>query len=235
MLYLLALPLATFFFGGVAIVAAVLRVPFRLGGVYDWCQRTWARTLIRASGTPIRPVHFERVPRDQALVYVGNHQSWFDILALAALLPGSARFVAKKEMRKIPFLGWAMQSAGTIFIDRQHRAAAVGALDETQRLMRMGVSAVLFPEGTRSRTGNLLPFKKGPFVLATAAQVPLQPFYCANTFGILPKGSMKVNPTTIELRFGTPISTVGCTYEDRERLQAECLEAILALRGEGTS
>jgi len=229
-LYLLALPLATAFFGGVAIAAGLLGVRRRPGGVYDWCPRMWARTLLRAAGTPVRPVGFARVPRTGPVVYVANHQSWFDILALAAFLPGTVRFVAKQEMRKIPLLGRAMASAGQIFIDRKNLQAAKGALDDTAALVRSGVSPVMFPEGTRSRTGAMLPFKKGSFVLAVSAQVPIVPVYCAHTFGILPKGSIRVHPTTIELRFGTPIPTVGASYDDRERLQREARAAIEALR-----
>lgn len=232
MLYLVTLPIATFFFGAVAIVAGLLRIP-RRSGIYDWCPRYWARALIWAAGTPVRAVGFDAVPIDRPVVYVGNHQSWFDILALAAFLPGSHRFVAKKEMRKIPLLGRAMESAGQLFIDRQNRQAAVGQLDDTAKVIRSGVSAVLFPEGTRSRTGDLLPFKKGPFVLALSAQVPLVPVYCAHTFGILPKGSIFVRPTEIELRFGAPVETAGRVYEDRARLQDEVRGAIEHLRERG--
>ena len=231
--YLTALVFGTLFFGGIVIAAALLRVRQRPDSVYDWCPRSWARVLIWAAGTPIRVTGFDQVPLDQPVVYVGNHQSWFDILALAAFLPGTHRFVAKKEMKKIPLLGWAMRSSGQLFIDRQNRQAAVGALDETSALIRLGTSAVLFPEGTRSRTGNMLPFKKGPFVLALSAQVPLVPMYCARTFDILPKGSILLRPHAIELRFGAPIATEGLGYDVRERLMIESRQAIEALRAAG--
>ena len=96
--------------------------------------------------------------------------------------------------------------------------------------MRAGISAVVFPEGTRSRTGELLPFKKGPFVLAIAARVPLVPAYSAGTFTLMPKGSRRIRPHPIALLFGAPIDTAGMDYDDRERLMEETRRAIEALR-----
>jgi 1-acyl-sn-glycerol-3-phosphate acyltransferase len=92
--------------------------------------------------------------------------------------------------------------------------------------------AVVFAEGTRSRTGDLLPFKKGPFVFAIASQVPLVPIYCAGTFDILPKGSIWVRPKPVTLMFGEPMSTKGLTYEDRQKLMAEARTVIERLRSE---
>lgn len=231
--YLTAAVFGTMFFGGTVIAAALLRVRQRPNSVYDWAPRWWARTLIWAAGTPITVTGFDQVPRDRPVVYVANHQSWFDILALAASLPGTHRFVAKKEMKKVPLLGWSMRASGQLFIDRQNRQAAVGSLDETSQLIQQGTSAMLFPEGTRSRTGDLLPFKKGPFVLALSAKVPVVPVYCARTFDILPKGSVLLRPHPIELRFGAPISTAGLQYDDRERLMTEARQAIEGLRARG--
>jgi len=117
-----------------------------------------------------------------------------------------------------------------VFIDRQHRQAAFGAYDEAAAAIQAGISAVVFPEGTRSRTGELLPFKKGPFVLAIAAGVPLVPAYCAGTFTLLPKGSWRITPHPIALLFGAPIATAGLAYDDRERLMTDTRRAIVALR-----
>jgi 1-acyl-sn-glycerol-3-phosphate acyltransferase len=175
-------------------------------------------------------VDFAKVPRDQPVVYVSNHQSWFDILALAGTIPGTLRFVAKKEFASIPILGRAMKAAGHIYIDRQNRAQAIEAYEEVAAWIRDGLSTVVFPEGTRSRTGRLLPFKKGPFVLALAAQVPVVPVYVANTFRILPKAHVLLRPQPITIRFGDPIVTAGMTYDDREILLQRSHAAILRMR-----
>jgi len=117
----------------------------------------------------VRTSGLDRLPKG-GVVYASNHQSWFDIFALATTVPGQMRFVSKMELSKIPVLGRAMRSAGHIFLNRQVRGQAFGGLRRGSSAIRNGLSAVVFPEGTRSRTGLLQPFKKGPFVLAIAAQ-----------------------------------------------------------------
>ncbi len=228
--FVLNLFVQTVWYGSKAVGAGVLGIPNRPGGVYDECTRRWSAKLLRASGAAVRTEGLDAIPRGVPLVYASNHQSWFDIFALGATIPGQLRFVAKKELSKIPVLGKAMASAGHIFVDRQNRQAAFGAYDEASAAIRHGLSAVVFPEGTRSRTGDLLPFKKGPFVLAIAAQVPIVPTYCAGTFTLLPKGTIRLTPHPIAVLFGTPISTEGMQYEDRERLMAETRHAIEQLR-----
>jgi len=227
--YAVIVPL-TVWYAGLAIVAGLLRVRYREGGVYDYVQRGWARHLLRAAGTPVAMVGFDRVPRDRPVVYVANHQSWFDILALGGTVPGTLRFVAKKEMASIPLLGQAMRAAGHIYIDRQNRAQALEAYEKVAGVIRQGHNTVVFPEGTRSRTGELLPFKKGPFVLALAAQVPIVPVYCAGTFNILPKAHVLLRPHRITLLFGEPIETAGLSYDDRHGLMERTRAAVAALR-----
>ncbi|MBI2074083.1 MAG: 1-acyl-sn-glycerol-3-phosphate acyltransferase [Gemmatimonadetes bacterium] len=221
---------STVWYGTGVLVAGLLGVPRRDGGVYDRAAKRWARNALWAARIPYRVVGLDRVPLGRPLVIASNHQSWFDIFLLAAVLPGSLRFVAKKELARIPLLGRAMRQSGHVFIDRQHRQAAFGAYEEAADAIRAGISAVVFPEGTRSRTGELLPFKKGPFVLAIAARVPLVPAYCAGTFTLLPKGSVRIRPHPIALTFGAPIDTARMVYDDRERLMEETRRAIEALR-----
>jgi 1-acyl-sn-glycerol-3-phosphate acyltransferase len=230
LLYYGALVVLTLWHGSIAVVAGLLRVPYQEGGIYDYVQRGWARGLLRAAGTPVTLVGFEHVPSDRPVVYVANHQSWFDILAIGGTVPGTLRFVAKKEMASIPLLGQAMRAAGHIYIDRQNRAQAIEAYEEVAGVIRAGLNAVVFPEGTRTRTGELQPFKKGPFVLALAAQVPVVPVYCAGTFDILPKAHLLLRPHPIALLFGEPIETAGMTYDDRHGLMERTRAAIERLR-----
>jgi 1-acyl-sn-glycerol-3-phosphate acyltransferase len=216
---------------GGAAVAGLLRVRNRRGGVYDWAGTGWSRNILRAAGTPVIAEGLEHIPRDQPVIYASNHSSMFDIWALFATLPGSVRFVAKRELFKIPLLGPAMLAAGHIPIDRTARKSAFEAYDEAARTIQRGTSSiVVFPEGTRSRTGELLPFKNAPFGLAIAAQVPIIPVYVHHTFEILPKGALRLRPRPIRLLAGNPIMTAGLRPEDRERLRDEVRAAIVALQ-----
>ncbi len=221
----------TLYYGMKAIIAGWLGVPSVPGTVYDECARRWGRKVVKAAGCHVRMKGMEHIP-EGPVVYVANHQSFFDILAVAAVLPGKMRFVAKKELRKIPVFGAALRAAGQIYIDRFNRAKALEAYEEAAVAVRRGMSAVVFVEGTRSRTGDLLPFKKGAFVFAIAAQVPMIPLYFGGTFDILPKGSIYVNPRPITLYFGEPISTEGMVYDDRTRLMNEARRVIEAFEAE---
>lgn len=227
--YYVTLALATIGFGVVVVIAGLFGVKRRAGGIYDWASIMWAYALLRVAGTPVRTVGLEHVPRGEPYVVISNHQSWFDIVAMMSVLP-HLRFVAKIEMARIPVLGTAMRAAGHLFIDRGSRAQAFEVYKDVAQEIRDGACAIVFPEGTRSRTGRMQRFKKGPFVMATKAQVPIVPAYCANTFQILPKGHFRLRPRPITIYFAEPITTAGCDYEDRERLLALGEGAILSLR-----
>ena len=212
-------------------MAGLLRVRNRRGGVYDWAGTDWARDVLRAARTPVIAAGLEHIPRDQPVIYASNHSSMFDIWALFAALPGSVRFVAKRQLFKIPLLGRAMLAAGHIPIDRAGGKKAFEAYDEAARTIQRGTSSiVVFPEGTRSRTGELLPFKNAPFGLAIAAQVPIVPVYVHHTFEILPKGAWRLRPRPIRMLAGRPIMTAGLRPEDRERLRDEVRAAMVALQ-----
>ncbi len=213
-----------------AVVAGLFRVRHRSGGVYDWASTDWSRDILRAAGTPVIAEGLENIPRDRPVMYASNHSSMFDIWALFATLPGSVRFVAKRELFRIPLLGRAMLAVGHVPIDRAARKKAFEAYDEAARKIRSGTSVLVFPEGTRSRTGELLPFKNAPFGLAIAAQVPVVPIYVHHTFEILPKGAWRLRPRPIRLLVAPPISTTGLRSEDRERLRDEVRAAMVALQ-----
>jgi 1-acyl-sn-glycerol-3-phosphate acyltransferase len=138
--------------------------------------------------------------------------------------------VAKQELARIPLLGRAMVTAGHLMIDRAHPARALEAYKDAAELIRGGMSALLFAEGTRSRTGELLPFKNAPFGLAIAAQVPVVPVYVGHTFEIMPKGRFFLRPRPIRIVIGDPIATAGMTVEQRQELRDRVHAAILALK-----
>jgi 1-acyl-sn-glycerol-3-phosphate acyltransferase len=228
--YYLVLLVATVIHAVGTLGAALLRVKHRAGGIYDWGTSDWARWVLWGAGTPVQVEGRERIPAGP-VVYASNHSSMFDIWALAAALPGSIRFVAKQEIVRYPLLGPAMLAAGHVAIDRTNRPRAIEAYaTAAQRIRELGVSTVVFPEGTRSRTGELLPFKNAPFGLAIAAQVPLVPLYVHATFRILPKGAWRLRPQPIRVLVGEPIPTAGLELRDRERLRERARASVEALR-----
>jgi 1-acyl-sn-glycerol-3-phosphate acyltransferase len=207
---------STFSLSGIAVIASFLRLPT---GVYDRIGRTWSRWMLRVAGVWVRVEGAERVAEAQPRILVGNHQSWFDVFALAGTLPGPYRFVAKKELGKIPVFGRAWRGAGHISIDRGDTGSAVRTLDEAGRLMRRDRSSVImFAEGTRSATGQLQPFKKGAFMLALQSGVDIVPFGISGSRAVLPKGGWRVAPGEIVVRIGDVIPTREYTFETRNQL-----------------
>jgi 1-acyl-sn-glycerol-3-phosphate acyltransferase len=164
----------------------------------------------------------------QPCVFVANHQSLFDIPALALAMPSNFRMVAKRELVYIPIFGWALWLGGFIFIDRSDREKAIRRLDRAVRSIRRGRSVVVFAEGTRSPDGRLLPFKKGGFVLALQAGVPIVPVSIRGGRSILPKGSFRARPGRIDIIIGAPVSTLNYTLDTKDALIALVRDRIAA-------
>ena len=229
--YLAALVVLTIAYGTWIPLLAWLRRPQRPGGFRDRVARNYGRQLLRAAGVEVQIEGLEHVAPEGPQIIACNHQSFFDMLAVLASLPMRVRFVAKKELFRVPFFGWALHYLGHIRLDRQNRKQAFAAYEiAAQALVKHRMHVVVFPEGTRSRSGLLLPFKKGPAVLAIAAGVTVVPSYCAGTFDILPKGSILVRPHPIELLFGPPLDAAGLTYDDRDAFTERLHAAVAALR-----
>lgn len=196
-------------------------------GFFDWVHRSWAGILLRSAGVRVRTKGLEHVEVGGAQILVANHQSAFDIWALMRKTPASLRFVAKQELSRVPIFARACRSAGHVFIDRNDRQAAMAAIRAAgDRMRREGLSLVLFPEGTRSADGRLGRFKRGSFVLAIETRAPLVPVAIQGGAQIQPKGSRRVHPGVLLVRFGEPIQTRGLTAADRDALTERCRVAV---------
>lgn len=195
--------------------------------------RYWGKIICRLSGVSVRMEGAEKLNPDRPYIFAANHQSQFDIIALQGYLEFNYRWLAKKELFKVPVWGTAMKLAGYISVDRAHSRQALRSLDAAARRIAEGTSVVIFPEGTRSKDGRLQPFKSGGMVLAIKSGVPLVPVAISGTHEILPKGSITLRPGNITIRIGHPIETkdykTNQRHELAERLQKE-VEGLLSER-----
>ena len=209
---------ATIFLAPLAVVATLLGFHDERGGaVQQWCMRTWARSLCVASGVKIVVHGAEHIAPATGTVYASNHVSWYDIFAIASVLPHYT-FVAKAELRKIPIFGWGAEGAGVVFLSRENRKSAFEAYENVAAKIEHGLSVVVCPEGTRGDSYALRPFKKGPFVLAIAAGAPVVPVVVYGTREVMPKGSFRVRGGTVHVHLLPPVPTTGYDYEHRHEL-----------------
>lgn len=215
------------------IVAITVSFFSRSGNGVHVIARIWGRSILAVAGVRVRLYGSEGLDRKAPCIFMANHQSNFDIPVLLAHLPVQFRWIAKAELFRIPIMGRAMRGGGYIPIDRRNRAAAFRSLEEAAQAVRGGKSIVIFPEGTRSRDGRLQPFKKGGFMLALAARVPIVPVAIAGTYEIMPKGRLLVQPRPVALRIGRPIETVGFSRATKEELMRQVAAALASLAAAG--
>ena len=170
------------------------------------------------AGIRTRIAGAEHVPRDRAVIFCSNHQSNIDPPILFQALHPRLHVLFKRELTKLPLLGRVFQIGGFVPIDRGSREQSMAAIEKAAASLREGNYFLTFPEGTRSRTGAILPFKRGPFLMALKAQVPVVPVAIQGGTASMRKGSAIVRPVTVSVRIGEPIETAGMDISDREQL-----------------
>lgn len=169
----------------------------------------------------------EKLDPSRGYVFVANHRSFADPAVLLVGLKGELHFLAKKEVFKIPLVGLALSTMGMIEVNRTNREEAGMSVQIAEQKLRQGDWVIFFPEGTRNRTdAPLIPFKKGAFVLAVQAQVPIVPLTVLNTWDVLRPGTMQLRGGHVDVIVHDAISTTGKTYEDRNALLEEARAAI---------
>jgi 1-acyl-sn-glycerol-3-phosphate acyltransferase len=224
-----AIGLLTVGFGVPAILAAFL--PPR-GDWFLRFARGWARCVLAVSGVEIRVLHADRLPRSGSFVVAANHESFADIAVLLAALPLRVRFLAKRSIFRVPVLGWSIAAAGFIPVDRGDRSGSASTVDSALERLRRGLSLVIFPEETRTRTGELSPFKHGAALLALRAKLPILPVGLAGTRRVLPRGALCMTGGPVAICPGEPIATDGASAGDRRKVTETLRERIESLRRE---
>jgi len=204
----------------------------------DWFlrfARGWARSVLAVAGISVRVLHGDRIERGRSFVVVANHESFCDILVLLATLPMQVRFLAKRSVFRVPVLGWSIAAAGFVPVDREDRSRGAATVEAALRRLEGGRSLVIFPEETRTRTGDMLPFKRGAALLAIKSGLPILPIGLAGTFRVLPRGTKVITPGPVVMAVGKPIEVSGRSVREREALTQVAREEVESLRAEARS
>ena len=203
--YLIAFPLiivVTLF----TAIFTILCFPWKNGKAPRAVQVFWSRSVLWLLLIPIKVAGQENVDPKQSYVFVANHQSFLDVFAVYGWLPNNFKWLMKKEIRKVPFVGTACAVAGHIFVDRSNPRAALQSMDHIKKELVDGISTVIFPEGTRTKTGEMGRFKQGAFKIAMDMGLPVVPISLGGFFKAMPSGQAFVNPRArVSLNIGEPI------------------------------
>lgn len=203
--YLIGFPLIIV----VTLFTALLTIicfPWRNGKLPRTVQVFWSRSVLWLLLVPIKVTGRENVDPNQSYVFVANHQSFLDVFAVYGWLPNNFKWLMKKELRKIPFVGTACAVAGHIFVDRSNPRAAMESLTYIKAQLHDGISTVIFPEGTRTKTGEMGRFKQGAFKIAMDMNLPVVPISLSGFFDAMPRNKFYVKPfSRVALHIGKPI------------------------------
>ena len=216
------------FWGVAAVAAGLIGIPWTfLSGKVDLLYRMGVGVGlmgVRLAGVKVEIVGSEKLDWRRTYIFMCNHLSNLDPPIVIPVMPRRTSVLVKKELFRIPLLGWAMRLANLVPVDRSNREAAISSLRFAGDVLRSGISMTIWPEGTRSPDGRLLPFKKGPFYLAMETGVPIVPITLVGTHEIWPKGEFAIHPGTATVIFHEPIDPAA--YSDQDALIEAVRERI---------
>ena len=220
-----AIVLATIFFGTISLIVSFFD---HTGTVQIRVARAWARTLLAVSGVRVRVEGLDQIDSSGSYVFISNHLSYMDTPVALAHIPVQFRFLAKRGLFQIPFLGQHLSRAGHIPVPREDPRAAVKTMQRAAEVIQQKkISLLIFPEGGRSHDGVLRPFKEGGAYIAIKAGVPLVPLVMLGTWEVLPYGAGIVQSGEVTLRILKPIDTKALTLKDRATVTNQLREQIL--------
>lgn len=198
-------PLIVTLTAGMATLSILFSLLDGTGKRQHWCARTWSRLILWISRVRVDIQGLSGLDTTRAYIFASNHLSIFDIWAFLAHLPFQFRFVAKMSLFRQPFLGWHLKRSGNIPIDRHNPRQALRSLRTAGERIRAGISVVVFPEGMRTWGEVVAPFKRGSFLLAQHAEVPVVPVTLIGSHRLLPRGSVRITPGEMQMIIHPPI------------------------------
>ena len=201
------------------------------GRVFFFWARLWGKGWVAAAGLRLRVRRASDLDPDRGYVFMANHQSALDIPVLLATLPVVTRFLAKRELFRIPLFGWALRAGGFIPVDRKDRSRARETLRQAADRLAEGSSVLLFPEETRSLDGRLLPFKRGGFLLAWQSGAPVVPVGLEGTGRAQRPHGFRVRPGVVHVRYGAPVPVAASGARERRALEERIRSEIGELAG----
>jgi 1-acyl-sn-glycerol-3-phosphate acyltransferase len=212
----------TFVLAAIALVCTLFDAS---GRMYHRIACLWSSISLKMAGVTVETSGQDLVPLDEPVIFMSNHQSNFDILALYRAIPRRFSWIAKEELFSYPVFGQSMRRAGYIPLDRSDGRRSLKSMISAAAQINQGDSVIIFPEGTRSEDGRLITFKKGGFMLAERAQVPIVPVTINGSGRINPAKKLWLAPGTITIRFSEPVSVTA----QRGRKRGELLEQVRAV------
>ncbi len=220
------LAVTTIFWGIVAMAICKIskRLAFHCGTIWAFCLCCVNLTIVSVRGR-------KHARKDRSYIIVCNHQSHFDVLAFYGYWGRQFRWVIKQELRKVPGLGWGCEAVGHIFIDRSDREKAIASLEAARPLLAGGISALFFPEGSRSRDGRMREFKKGGFMMALQMGLPILPITISGSRHVLPGKTLRLLPGLIRIQVHEPVDVSEYGVERRDEL----IRDVRAIIGSGLS
>ena len=221
---LISIPLVSIYTIVCGAISILLGIFFRSGTPSHWLARTWSWLILATCGVRVSLSGLENLERGRHYIFAANHQSIYDIPILFAWLPFSFRILYKESLNRVPFMGWHLYFCGHISVDRSNPVRARQSLERAAKRIQQGTSVLIFPEGTRSQNGSIGRFKQGSFVLAIKSGVPVVPITISESWRIMKKGEVTVNPGTVKVHVERPIpveelgedSAVGLAKQVRE-------------------
>ncbi len=197
------------------------------GRLQHFCMRRWSKDNLWLSRARVEIEGLDNIARVCPQILVANHSGLHDILSLAAHLPIQFRWIAKKSLFRVPFMGWHMRRSGYIAIDRENPRDAAKSIMDAAGVIRNGVNAIAFPEGTRSRTGSLGDFHSGAFSLALRTGVPLVPITLDGSYRVIAPKTLQVNPgTVIRIKVDRPIDLSSYLRGEKRKLMEEVFQMM---------